>query len=753
MPFVEGESLRDRLNRETQLPVEVALRIAIDAARALEYAHEHGVVHRDIKPENLLLTKDGSTLVADFGIARALSAGDERLTATGLSVGTPTYMSPEQAAGDRHLDARTDVYSLGTVLYEMLAGEPPFTGATAQTVIAKRFSGEVPRLRHVRPSVPESVEHAVTRALAPVAADRFASAAEFVRALQATRPHAARRRPPDPLGALLSLPATGAGGRNGPGARRAIGLGCCLPGGGVTPAGTTRAAAKRLAVLPFENLGDSADAYFADGMANAVRGKLTALPGLASHRPGELDDVQQDQQGADRRWPVSWGCDYLLTGTVRWAKVQDQTSRVLVKPELVEVREAGAPADKWQQPFDAAMTDVFQVQADIAGRVAQALNVALGARDRQQLAQRPTADLAAYDAFLRGEAAAHALAAEDVRSIRLAAMFYEDAVSHDSTFGLAWARLGEAHAILYGYSSPSPAEAQAARRALAKAERLAPNAPETYRAQAEYEELVRRDFTRALAAAEEGLARAPEQSELMALAAIQEWRLGRVAAAVSRLTQAQTVDPRSVFVLNYLGAALCYQRRWSEARRALDRALSVAPTNIGPLAYRAMTYAGEGDLAGARRVLAEAPPAIDRTGLAVNLATEEYYWVLDKAAQQQVLTLPTECVRRQPGRLGQGAGAALSPAGRHDDGGGLCRFGTDRVRGAAPGKPGRGGGARVPRPRLRVSRPESRGDQRGSSGCRAFADQPGWHLGSTRAAPACAHLPAGWRTGKGARPA
>jgi hypothetical protein len=134
----------------------------------------------------LLLTSDGSTLVADFGIARALSGGDERLTETGLSVGTPTYMSPEQAAGDRHLDARTDVYSLATVLYEMLAGEPPFTGATAQMVIAKRLSGEVPRVRQVRPSVPESVEQAVTHALAPLAADRFASAAEFARVLQPT---------------------------------------------------------------------------------------------------------------------------------------------------------------------------------------------------------------------------------------------------------------------------------------------------------------------------------------------------------------------------------------------------------------------------------------------------------------------------------------------------------------------------------------------------------------------------------------
>ena len=144
MPFVEGESLRDRLRRERQLPVEDALRITREAAQALQYAHDHGVVHRDIKPENLLLTKDGNTLVADFGIARAV-AGDEHLTQTGMSVGTPAYMSPEQASGDKALDARTDIYSLGAVLYEMLAGEPPFTGPTAQAIIAKRFTGEVPR--------------------------------------------------------------------------------------------------------------------------------------------------------------------------------------------------------------------------------------------------------------------------------------------------------------------------------------------------------------------------------------------------------------------------------------------------------------------------------------------------------------------------------------------------------------------------------------------------------------------------------
>src|SRR4029079_1078771 len=170
------------LTRERQLAVYEAVRIATEASRALDYAHRHGVIHRDIKPENILLTKDGDTLVADFGIARALYSA-ERLTETGMAVGTPAYMSPEQAAGEPDLDARTDVDALGTVLYEMLAGEPPFNGPTAQAIIAKRFSGEVPNVRAARPSVPDNVAQATTRALAPVAADRFPSAAEFGKAL------------------------------------------------------------------------------------------------------------------------------------------------------------------------------------------------------------------------------------------------------------------------------------------------------------------------------------------------------------------------------------------------------------------------------------------------------------------------------------------------------------------------------------------------------------------------------------------
>src|SRR5687767_11817139 len=187
MPFVEGESLRGRLDREKQLPVNEAIRITIAVAGALDYAHRHNVVHRDLKPENILL-QDGQPVVSDFGIALAVTnAGGTRVTQTGLSLGTPAYMSPEQATGDRLIDARSDIYSLAAVLYEMLTGEPPHTGATVQAIIARVLTDKVRSVRSTRDMVPENVDAAVQRALAKLPADRFASAKEFADALQDPR--------------------------------------------------------------------------------------------------------------------------------------------------------------------------------------------------------------------------------------------------------------------------------------------------------------------------------------------------------------------------------------------------------------------------------------------------------------------------------------------------------------------------------------------------------------------------------------
>ncbi|MDQ6718536.1 MAG: serine/threonine protein kinase, partial [Gemmatimonadota bacterium] len=194
MPFVEGETLRARLNREKQLPVEEAIRITVAIANALEYAHNHGVIHRDLKPENILL-QSGEPVVADFGIALAVSnAGGNRITQTGLSLGTPNYMSPEQATGDRVIDGRSDIYSLGAMTYEMLTGEPPHTGNTSQAVIARMLTEKPRPIRTTRSAVPDYVEDAIQRALEKLPADRFSSPKQFAEAL---------------LGRNVSTPTTG----------------------------------------------------------------------------------------------------------------------------------------------------------------------------------------------------------------------------------------------------------------------------------------------------------------------------------------------------------------------------------------------------------------------------------------------------------------------------------------------------------------------------------------------------------------
>ena len=206
MPFAEGETLRAKLAREHQLPIDEALHIATAVASALDYAHRHGVIHRDLKPENILL-HEGEPVVSDFGIALAVRhAAGERITQSGISLGTPQYMSPEQATADRQIDARTDIYSLGAVLYEMLAGEPPHTASTTQAIVARVLTEKPRSVRATRSSVPPHVDAAIERALEKVPADRWATAGEFCDALQS---------PSRISGARLATPRAGAGGWRG----------------------------------------------------------------------------------------------------------------------------------------------------------------------------------------------------------------------------------------------------------------------------------------------------------------------------------------------------------------------------------------------------------------------------------------------------------------------------------------------------------------------------------------------------------
>ena len=633
MPFVEGESLRDRLRRQKQLTVEDAVQIAREAAQALEFAHQHGVIPRDIKPENILLTTDGSTLVADFGIARALGKGDERLTSTGFAVGTPAYMSPEQASGERELGPSTDVYSLGCVLYEMLVGEPPFTGPTPQAILAKSLSGETPRVRVVRPAVPPALERVVTRALAPVAADRYASAAAFLRALAAgafssgtgttdAAPAVVAQLTRRPLALVLAA---------------ALGL-LAVAGAGLVwqrshgSGETISAAPTRLAVLPFENLGRPEDEYIADGMTDEVRGKLAALPALTV-----IARASSNQYKGTRKRIAQIGKElkvqYLLTATVRWDKRGD-ASRVRVSPELILASDAST---KWQQPFDAAMTDVFAVQGEIAGKVAQALNVALGAKESHTLGEKPTENLAAYVAFLKGEAArSHD---QGFGNLQRASGFYEQAVALDSSFAQAWAQLARTRAILYAEAQFT--DVAAARHAAGRALALAASRAEGHHAMGDYYYYVIRDNARALASYQEGLRLAPANAELLTASALPEQSLGRWHASLGHLERASELDPRSVATAGQLGLNLFRLRRYPEAHLAVERTLVLAPNDIGAIHQKALVYVGQGDLAGARAILRAVPSTVEPTALIASVAAYlDTYWVLDDAQQLLLLRLP-----------------------------------------------------------------------------------------------------------------
>jgi eukaryotic-like serine/threonine-protein kinase len=646
MPYVEGESLRGRLERERQLPLDDAVHIAAEAARALDYAHRQGVIHRDVKPENILLTRDGDTLVADFGIARALGgeAGkrgggeEDRLTETGFSLGTPAYMSPEQATGERELDGRTDVYSLGVVLYEMLAGEPPYTGPTAQAILARSLTEKPRPLRLSRETVPEAVESAVQKALAKTPADRFATIGEFGRALSAT---SATTLPGTPPGTSVPNVAPKFAGRP----TLAAAILAFLLGVGVLFAWrhshpeAAAAAERTIAVLPFENLGRPDDEYFADGMTDAVRGKLAAVPGLqviASSSSGEYKKSSKSLSQIAHEL----GANYLLTARVRWAKEAGGASEVEVSPELIQVARGRAPTTKWGQPFSAALTDVFEVQGKIASEVAEKLDVALGQGEQQQLAERPTQNLAAYDAFLKGEEATKGVANADPPTLRRAIGQYEQAVALDPNFAQAWAALGRAQAVMYINGIPTPEGAAAAKTAAERALALAPTLPEGYLALGSYEIAVLKDYSRALQEYSAGQRLAPKNAEMLAAIAYTEQVLGRWPEAVQHFREALQLDPRSVGTARRLARALLWLRRYPETLRECNYTLAIAPGNLDVLETKVMVYLAQGDLAGARAVLRAVPKEVEPTALLAYLANVwDLVWVPDEDQQQLLLRL------------------------------------------------------------------------------------------------------------------
>jgi eukaryotic-like serine/threonine-protein kinase len=648
MPFIEGESVRHRLQRERQLPVDAAIRIAREAADALDYAHRHGVIHRDIKPENILLS-EGHALVADFGIARALGGG--AVTQTGLTMGTPAYMSPEQASDAASVDARTDVYSLGCVLYEMLAGEPPFTGPTTQAILSRALTETARPLRATRSTVTPVLEAACLRAMSRVPADRYSTAAEFGGALaiaagETRTPVTAPTIAVEPTIASPSTVATTPAPTASSAARlRLTGLPVALAIGLALIVGVGAAlwwwrptaassGTRRLAVLPFENPGSKEDDYFADGITDEIRGKLAALHGLQVIARASAAQYKNTSK-SPKEIGQELGVEYLLTGTVRWEKGNEQQRRVRVSPELVD---ASSGTTRWQQPFDTDLSDVFEMQAEIASRVAQALNVALGSGAQEHLAERPTVNVAAYDAFLRGEELSQSLAVTDPVPLRRALSLYQEATRLDPAFVQAWAQSARA-ACQLAFSS-SVADWNLCRSAAERAEALAPNRPETRLAAGVYLQTIPKDRDAALEQFTLGLQAQPNHVELLAASALVERSLGRIDAALAHVQQAARLDPRSVNAAASYARTLHDLHRFKEADAEYARALALAPTNLRVAQLRVTNFLSQGDLAGARAVIATSLQYVNAKAVVVRFATfQEMMWVLPDDLRAQVIRL------------------------------------------------------------------------------------------------------------------
>ncbi len=515
MPYVRGESLRHKLLREKQLTVDDAMLIIRQVASALDYAHASGLIHRDIKPENILLN-EGQAMVTDFGIALdAAALPEKRLTRSGVMVGTPSYMSPEQAAGERTLDGRSDIYGLGVMLYEMLAGEAPFTGPTAQAVIAKRFTDPAPSIRRLRPAVPASVDETIKKALANVPADRFPSGAAMVEALTAP--------------VIAKSPS--------------------------------------VAVLPFLNYSaDPENEFFADGITEDVIAQLAKIRSLkvishTSVMPFKRRELSLKEIG------TRLNAGTLLEGSIRRAG-----NRVRIVAQLID---AETDRHLWAETYDRDLTDIFAIQSDVALQIAGALEAELSHEETTRIKKQPTDDVQAYQSYLM---ARHCLARWTNEGFVQAIKHYEQAIARDKDYALAYADLGYLYTeIGIGVAGSLPPEEafRKAKAAVAKALELDPELPDAHAVLAHLKMSREYDWAGAEAEYKRAIELNPNSGVAYDSYGLMLSSLERYDEAIAAQERAHELDP----VTHRMDIATTYLRagRYDDATRAIAACLELDP--------------------------------------------------------------------------------------------------------------------------------------------------------------------------------
>jgi serine/threonine protein kinase/Flp pilus assembly protein TadD len=505
MPFVEGETLRQRLVREGPLPVPEALRLVREIGEALHYAHGQGLIHRDVKPENVLLSQ-GHALVADFGIARAVGvAASDQLTQAGVGLGTPAYMSPEQAEGGRDVDGRTDQYGLACVLYELLAGQPPFTGPSAGAVLARQVLDPVPPITTLRPSVPGSLRRAVERALAKTAADRFATIPEFLAALEA--PH--------------------------------------------VPAASPK---QSIVVLPFANLSpDPDDAYFADGLAEELIADLSrvrALTVISRTSSVKVKGTGWDLPRVGRELSVR----YALEGSVRRAG-----STLRITAQLIDIE---TDAHLWAEKYSGTVDDVFDLQERLSRQIVEALRITLTPPEDRELADRPIADVRAFEYYQRARQEYYRQSSEGMVAARALAEHGLGVVGpNESLYGILGTVYAWSPVFLCGDEESTLREAEAcARRAF---------------------ELN------------------PRSAQGLSIMGQVAYRRGQAGEAVRLLTQACAADPNNPDAMHQLAGAYLLGGRIGPMREVLARLVEMDPLTASNHCLRGLSYLLGGDAEGA----------------------------------------------------------------------------------------------------------------------------------------------------------
>ncbi|HET9636732.1 MAG TPA: protein kinase [Gemmatimonadaceae bacterium] len=550
MPFVEGESLKERLKRDWRLPVPEAVRLTCEAARALDYAHRSGVVHRDMKPGNVLL-HDGHAMITDFGIARALdmSAADPNLTSAGTAIGTPAYMSPEQGMGEPNVDGRTDIYALACVLFEMLTGSPPYVGTNAQMIMMRHFVDPIPSVRDGRKEIPISIDEAIRKALAKQAAGRFSSASDFAAALEAG--HVNWDFTPDTT--RPSVPVT------------------------VTPSdsGPTAAVNKPLldrfvAVLPFENMSaDPENEYFSDGITEDIITNLSKIPTLKVMSRTSTAPYKKHGKNL-REIGRELGVSHVLEGSVRRAG-----NKVRVTAQLIDT---DTDQHVWAKTWDRELDDIFAVQTEVAECVAHCMRAKLSPSDVSRISKKPTENIEAYNLYLLGRHHYNKVTPADFAK---AVDYLKEAADLDPEFTTALASLAEAYQYFgMGYWGIRPHDAHPAAFALAKkAAELDPNNGSAHASLGLYYDWYRFEFERGGMELERAVELYPSGSMLRMYYAMHLCAVGKFDEAMIHRDIACQLDPSAMAIRGNATWVLYLARRMDQALEECRNIREIDPTS------------------------------------------------------------------------------------------------------------------------------------------------------------------------------